>query len=75
MQTLVKGRPVRDANRLAKQGLTEEQIAAHMGTNIDASRGGCAAAAKRRKGGKWGRTEKAAEAGQQGRRQEARGKT
>ena len=45
-------RRVRDANRLAKQGLTEEQIAAHMGTSIDRVEGWLAAAAKRRKGGK-----------------------
>jgi hypothetical protein len=45
-------RRVRDANRLAKQGLTREQIAANMGTNVDRVEGWLAAAARRRKGGK-----------------------
>ena len=45
-------RRVRDANRLAKQGLTAEQIAVQMGTTTERVGGWLAAAAKRRKGGK-----------------------
>jgi len=45
-------RRVRDANRLARQGLRVDEIATRMGASVDRVEGWLAAAAKRRKGGK-----------------------
>jgi len=43
-------RRIRDANRLAKQGLTAAQVAQRMDATVDQVEGWFAAAAKRRKG-------------------------